>query len=328
MAMQEFSDRLAQPNPSQDMSQYPVTRLQVFRSFLAVPNRLELLMVASASVLVLVPCIWLSRIESFDLCSHIYNAWLARLITEQHLPGLWIARQSTNILFDNLLTLLMKPFGPLLAQRILVGVSVLLLFWSSFSLVSVLSDRRPWFLLPCLAMLSYGRVFHYGFFNFYVSLAFAFLALSFLWKESSWRYILFVLMLALSWSAHPLPALWAICAAGYVHVVRHAPRRIQLTFLCGAALGVLVIGTYQRVTFPLSVGPQAGLPRRLLAMTGWDQVLAFASPFSVLSYRSVELGILFVFLFLLIRYCIRVTRIEIFSSAFRCSCTRWLVLRA
>jgi hypothetical protein len=297
----EFSDRLAQPNPAQDMAQHTVTRPQAFGRFWTVPERSELLIVASASVLLLVPCIWLPRIESFDLCSHIYNAWLARLITEQHIPGLWIARQSTNILFDSLLTLLMKSLGPLLAQRILVGASVLLLFWSSFFLVSVLSDRRPWFLLPCLAMLSYGRVFHYGFFNFYISLAFAFLALAFVWKPSSWRYIAFVLMLALSWSAHPLPALWAICASAYFHIVRNAPRRIQLTFLCGAALVVLVTGTYQRVTFPKSVGLQPGLPRRFLAMTGWDQVLAFGRPYSVLSYRSVELGILFVFLLLLIQ---------------------------
>lgn len=112
------------------------------------PERSQLVIIVSASALLLVPCIWLPQIESLDLCSHIYNAWLARLITEQHMPGLWIARQSTNILFDNLLTLLMTAFGPVWAQLILVSMSALLFFWSAFVLVAALSDRRPWFLRP------------------------------------------------------------------------------------------------------------------------------------------------------------------------------------
>ena len=265
------------------------------------PKRSELVIIVSASALLLVPCIWLPRIESLDLCSHIYNAWLARLITEQHIPGLWIARQSTNILFDNLLTLLMTAFGPVVAQRILVSVSALLFFWSSFVLVAALSDRRPWFLLPCLAVLSYGRIFHYGFFNFYVSLAFAFLALSLLWTQPRrWR-VLFVLLLALSWIAHPLPPLLAVAASAYIYIVRRVPRRTQLAVLCGVAFLLLMVGAYERIRFSRSASPRPSLLREFLSISGWDQVLAFDRPFSVLSYRTVELGILLVFLLLLIQ---------------------------
>jgi hypothetical protein len=271
------------------------------RSFPATAKGSELLIVVSASVLLLVPCFWLPQIESFDLCSQIYNAWLARMISQQQITGFWIAHQSTNILVDNLLTLFMSWFGPALAQRILVSLSVLLFFWSSFKLVAVLSNRRPWFLLPCVAMLSYGRIFHYGFFNFYVSLACAFLALSLLWKRSSGRYILFVLTLLLSWAAHPLPALAALGAAAYISIGRNASRRIQLTLWGSTAVLVLAIGVYQRVSFPRSVGPNLGLARTLLAVPGWGQVRVFDHAFSLLSYRTIELGILLAFLIFLVQ---------------------------
>ena len=264
-------------------------------------KRSDLAIIVSATALLLVPCVWLPQIESLDLCSHIYNAWLARLITEQHIPGLVIARQSTNILFDNLLTLSMTAFGPVWAQRILVSTSAVLFFWSSFVLIAALSNRRPWFLLPCLAVLSYGRIFHYGFFNFYVALAFGFLALSLLLTRSRWWQFLFVLLLALSWIAHPLPALLTLAASAYISIVRDAPRRIQLAALCGSAFLVLVVGVYERIRFPRSVFPHPNLPRGFLTISGWDQVLAFNRPFSVLSYRTVELGILFVFVLLLIQ---------------------------
>ena len=265
------------------------------------PRRSELAIIISASALLLVPCFWLPGIESLDLCSHIYNAWLARLIVGQHIPGLWIAHQSTNILFDNLLTLLLTPFGPVWAQRILVGASTLLFFWSSFVLIAVLSDRRPWFLLPCLAVLSYGRIFHYGFFNFYVALAFAFLAISVFWTQPRWWPVLFVLLLALSWSAHPLPAMLALAASAYIHLVRNAPLRTQLAVLVGAAFLLVAVGLFERIRFPKSVFPHPALSREFVAISGWDQILAFNRDFSLLSYRTVELGILFVFVLLLIQ---------------------------
>ena len=123
---------------------------------LTIPKSMFTLLI---SVLLLVPCVWLPQIESFDLCSHIYNAWLARLIAEQRVPGLYMVPQSTNILFDTWLTLLMKQFGPVLAQRIAVGASVLLFFWSLFTFIKVVSGRPPWFLAPLLAVLHMAEFF-------------------------------------------------------------------------------------------------------------------------------------------------------------------------
>src|SRR5689334_20094952 len=36
----------------------------------------QMVVILLISALLLVPCVWLPQIESFDLCSHIYNAWL------------------------------------------------------------------------------------------------------------------------------------------------------------------------------------------------------------------------------------------------------------
>jgi len=58
----------------------------------------------AASILVLVPCFWQSRIQAGDLSSHLYNAWLAQLIERGQAPGLSLARQSNNILFDLVLS--------------------------------------------------------------------------------------------------------------------------------------------------------------------------------------------------------------------------------
>ena len=251
------------------------------------------------STLLLVPCVWLPQIESFDLCSHIYNAWLARLITEQRVPGLYMVHQSTNILFDIWLTLLMKQFGPVLAQRIAVGVSVLLFFWSIFTFIAVVSGRPPWFLAPLLAVLSYGRIFHYGFFNFYISLAFALLALASLWKRRPWSYALFILAIILSWTAHPLPVFWALAVATYVYLAQNSAGKARIALLSSAALGVLLVGLYERIRFPNSVGSNQGLLRTLLGVTGMDQILAFGHRLSIVSYRSVELGMTLVFVLLL-----------------------------
>src|SRR5690349_2789207 len=55
---------------------------------------------AAASILLVVPCFWQSRLQAGDLSSHIYNAWLAQLIAHGQAPGLFIAPQKTNVLFD------------------------------------------------------------------------------------------------------------------------------------------------------------------------------------------------------------------------------------
>src|SRR3974390_1561096 len=70
------------------------------------------------SILMLIPCFWQPRIEAGDLSSHIYNSWLAHLIETGRTQGLEMVQQTTNILFDLILSGLFKIFGPEAAQRL------------------------------------------------------------------------------------------------------------------------------------------------------------------------------------------------------------------
>jgi hypothetical protein len=139
------------------------------------------------SVLVLAPCYWQPRVQAGDLSSHIYNAWLAQLIESGHMQGLQIVGQTTNILFDLMLTGLFKLAGAEAAQRLSVSLAVLIFIWGAFQFARVVSGRPPWQILPCIAMLAYGWVFHMGFFNFYLSLGLCFWALALLWKPGAPR---------------------------------------------------------------------------------------------------------------------------------------------
>src|SRR5258708_13444045 len=125
------------------------------------------------SILLLVPCFWHARIQAGDLGSHVYNAWLAQLIERHQAPGLTLVRQWDNVLFDVLLLKAGNFAGLVAAEKIVISFAVLIFFWSCFAFLAELSGRRPWPLIPCLAMLAYGYVFHMGFVNFYLSLGLA-----------------------------------------------------------------------------------------------------------------------------------------------------------
>src|SRR2546423_14636957 len=63
------------------------------------------------SLALLIPCFWHKRIEAGDLASHVYNVWLAQLIQRGQAPGLYLANQWNNVLFDFLLLKLGNIFG-------------------------------------------------------------------------------------------------------------------------------------------------------------------------------------------------------------------------
>src|SRR5665213_3123766 len=126
------------------------------------------------SAALLVPCFWQRRIEAGDLASHVYNAWLAQLIQQGRAPGLWIARQWNNVLFDLLLSWLGDAFGLRVAERIAVSIVVVIFFWGAFALISVTTRRTPWNLSPLIAIFAYGWTFEMGFMNFYISLGLCF----------------------------------------------------------------------------------------------------------------------------------------------------------
>ena len=177
------------------------------------------------SLLLLAPCHWQPRLGGGDLSSHIYNSWLARLIESGRAQGLEAVHQTTNLLFDLILSGLAKVVGPEGAQRIAVSLVVLTFVWGAFAFISAVSGRRPWHLMPVIAMLAYGWVFHMGFFNFYLSLGLCFWALALAWEWKPWRLAAAAPVLALAYFAHALPVVWTACLFAYLWLAgRTAPR--------------------------------------------------------------------------------------------------------
>lgn len=167
------------------------------------------------SVAILIPCYWHRNIQAGDVASHVYNAWLANLAGEGKAPGIYLVWQWKNVLFDVILANLAKVFGYTVAEKLAVSMCVLTFFWGAFALVTVESRRRPWLLLPGLAMLAYGYVFTMGFMNYYLSLGLACFGLAAMWNGSRRGILAAVLLLPLTLLAHPLGFLWLLSAGIY-----------------------------------------------------------------------------------------------------------------
>ena len=179
----------------------------------------------ATSVLVLIPCFWHPEIVASDLGSHLYNAWLVQLIRHGQAPGLWIASQHTNVLFDFLLSGLGSIFGLRIGEKIAVSIAVLIFFWGIFALVSQLPRRRaPWILAPCIALFTYGWTFHLGFFNYYLSLGLAFISLATFWRGKGWEWLIAAAISLLALVAHPLGFAWLLAAVAYIAIAEMAPR--------------------------------------------------------------------------------------------------------
>lgn len=164
------------------------------------------------SAAMLVPCFWHSRIEAGDLASHTYDAWLAQLTERGQAPGLWLAKQWNNVLFDMSLSWLGGLVGLRLAEKLCVSAAILIFFWGAFAMIGAIARRAPWSLTPCIAMFAYGWTFQQGFLNYYISLGLAFFAVALLHRGRGLERALVLVLLALAWMAHPLGVallLWA-----------------------------------------------------------------------------------------------------------------------
>jgi len=183
--------------------------------------------IALLSLIVLVPCFWQHRIQAGDLGSHIYNSWLAQQISMGKAPDLAIAPVTTNVLFDWILSCFFRNFGPELAQRIAVSIAVLIFFWGAFAVVWSASGARPWFLTPCLCMLTYGWTFHMGFFNFYLAAGLSLWALALsLRRRAIWR-VATVALLAAAYSGNPIAPAWVTCVIFYTWAARRLAWRLR-----------------------------------------------------------------------------------------------------
>jgi hypothetical protein len=201
------------------------------------------------SLLLPVPCFWHAHLEAGDLASHTYNAWLAQLIRQGQAPGLWLSGQTNNVLFDLSLSALGRVLGLRPAEKVLAAACVLLFFWSAFSLIFAISRRAPWFLVPCLAMFSYGWVFQQGFMNYYLSVALALAGLAWVAGAKGAARWLGVALIPLIWMAHPLGVALYLAAAAYLCFAPQLEGWQQLCLLVIAALLPVGLNTYLSAGF-------------------------------------------------------------------------------
>jgi len=242
-----------------------------------------------ASIPLLAPCFWQTRVQAGDLSSHLYNAWLVELIQAGRAPGLALAGQSTNVLFDWLLGALFGALGPGPAERIAAALAVLVFAWGAFAFVSAVAGRRAWDVLPCIAMLAYGWVFHIGFFNFHLGLGLCLWALALTWNRPLARVLAVAPLLALAWLAHALPVAWAIGLIAYAWLWRRLAPRLRPALLLGA-LALLATS---------SAGVARSFPTRWssaqwLLSSGADQLRVYDG-----KYDATAVALLAVWLFLL-----------------------------
>ena len=247
------------------------------------PSRAKPWLIPAISVALLIPCFWQSRIQAGDLSSHIYNTWLARLISQGRAPGLTVAWQSTNVLFDLMLSALF-PLGAGAAQRIAVSITVLVFVWGAFAWASTVAGRRAWHVLPLIVMLAYGWVFRIGFFNFYLSLGLCFAAAAFACKRN---WIPVALLLAIAWTAHALPVLWMAAMLAYAEAARLTAENRRGVLLGGAAAVIVLVRLlldriWQTQWFPMQV----------VKATGLDQVVVFDDRYDIVMVGLLALWVI------------------------------------
>jgi hypothetical protein len=177
--------------------------------------RRPILLFALLSLLLLIPCFWHSHIQAGDLGSHTYNAWLAELIHQGKAPGLYLAWQWDNILFDLILYDFSKLVGFTLAEKFAVSLCVLAFFWGVFAFIHAATRRFPWLLIPLIAMLSYGYVFNMGYMNYYLSIGLGCFALALLWRAKRRGIAVAALLLLVIYLAHPLGVLLVLGVGAY-----------------------------------------------------------------------------------------------------------------
>jgi hypothetical protein len=238
------------------------------------------------SALLLVPCFWQRRIEASDLGSHLYNAWLAQLIRHGQAPGLWIARQSTNVLFDLLLSGFGSAFGLRVAEKITVSLAVLIFFWGVFALVCAATRRAPWFLLPLIAIFTYGYTFHMGFFNYYLSLGLSFFSLAIFWRGQGRERLIAVAIGPLVLAAHPFGVVWLVGACAYVRIAEVVPRRYHILLLLAAAAALLITHHYFFGHYIVEAEEQP-----LYLFNGADQLDLFGFRYEILEIVVIVLAL-------------------------------------
>jgi hypothetical protein len=246
----------------------------------------------AVSMVLVIPCFWQPIVSGSDLQSHLYNAWLAELIRGGTIHGLWIGHQSTNVLIDMLLSLLLTGFGVSVAERVATTALVLIFFWGAFHFISAVRGQAAYWLAPWLAILSYGIIFQVGLMNFYLSCGIVFWLFAILWRQRfAWRALWAAPLLLLSYLAHPLPVIWFLCVASYCWLALRIRGGFQILLFLGSVVALFLIRGYVVARY-ITIWKST----QLVGWTGVDQSLLYGWP-----YLPVALGFLLFSVVLLAR---------------------------
>jgi hypothetical protein len=250
------------------------------------------LLFALISAALLVPCFWQPHIQAGDLSSHLYNAWLSRQVAAGQLPGLVIVSVWTNVLSDWVLSALMGVLNPTWTARMFVSYAVLIFFWGAFFFLRRVTNQLCWWIAPILAMLTYGLIFHFGFFNFYLSTGLSLWLMAILWRPSWKRAAWAVPLAVLAYMGHAMPLLWAAAVLGYVLIARNAAPWLRLALPVAAAAALA--GMNWLLKYLYAVRSTNLLPG--LGITGADQTWLFGP-----KYLIVSLGLMAIWSLLLMK---------------------------
>ena len=193
-----------------------------------------------------------------------------------------IAHQWTNVLFDLMLSAAGAFFSLQTAERIVVPIAVLVFFWGAFALVCAATRRAPWFLVPFLALTTYGWTFHLGLFNYYLSIGLSFWGIAIFWRGRRWEKLLALALAPLILLAHPLGLLWLIAACAYVGIAERVPGWAQaLLFLFAAGLvDIMRRAILHYYTIQDSLGS-------FWKFNGADQLVLFGTRYNALKYAVI-----------------------------------------
>jgi hypothetical protein len=238
------------------------------------------------SGLVLIPCFWHRHIEAGDLGSHTYIAWLANLVEQGRVPGLFIAHQWNNIPVDLGLSWLGPRLGFNTADKIVVSVCLLTFFWGAFAFIAASARRVPWTVAPAIAMIAYGFTFYAGFLNFYLSLGLALFAAAVTWRGKPTDWMLGAVFALLTLIAHPLGFALLLALVAYIHLAEAVVGRYRWLVLIATLL--FVVGVH--FALPHFFHTENWRGRNPLAMNGADQLVLFGRAYIFLALATIAFG--------------------------------------
>src|SRR5712691_5613885 len=237
------------------------------------------------SLLLLVPCFWHKRIEAGDVGSHTYNAWLAHLVNQGQAPGLYIESRWNNVLVDLTLQKLGEVAGFIAAERILVSVAVLIFFWGAFAFMSAAHRRPPWFLIPAIAMITYGWNFYSGFMNFYLAIGLGFFAVALFWRGSGRDRVVAGGIAMVALLAHPFGFLCLVGMAAYLRLADMLKGWRRWALFASAFLVVLAFHFYV-----LRFRTAYWHTKDFFFMNGVDQFVLFRARYAILALALLVFG--------------------------------------